>query len=116
MVEDVVNLLGCEAGVDRHRHRISQRHGELSEQSLVAISSENAHAVALGHLVGDQRVGEGLGVFVELCEGDAPWPVDCGDFVGVNLCGALEEAQGCQGSVQAMLRCESHDRDCNPDH
>ena len=83
----------------RHRHRIRQWYGELGQQGFVAVGRENAYAVALGHSVGDEGVGEGLCVLVELCESDTPRSVDCGDLVGVNLCGALQEAQRSEWSV-----------------
>lgn len=116
MIENVVDFRRSQTGIDRYGHCTGQRHGELCQQSLVAIGGENAYTIAFGHVVGDQCVSKGLRILVELRKGDSAWPVDRGYLVRVNLGRTLQKAQGSKWCVKAVLRCESHARDCNLDH
>ena len=82
VVDDVVEIVGDQAIVDRHQHRADLRHGVVRFQLRVRVRRDVGDAVALPHAQRLQRRRPAVAAIEELLIGEPQFAVDDGLAVG----------------------------------
>ena len=93
VVDDVGEVVGDEAVVDRHEHRAELRHGVERFELRVGVGRDVGDAIALAHAQALQRRGPAVAAVEELRVGEAQIAVDDGLAASVELAGAAHELQ-----------------------
>ena len=89
MLEDVLDFLGGQAGINCDYHATGQRNGELREKGFVAIGRQNADPIVFLQPVVEQCMRKSLRIGGHFGEGNATRAVDETNFVRVNTGAAL---------------------------
>ena len=76
VTQDVVDVLGGQAGVHRHQDRAHRRHREVGFEQLGCVGTQERHPVARLDAGVPQRRRQPIGAFAELAIAVAPLSVD----------------------------------------
>ena len=96
VLDDVRDLVGVQAGVDRDQHAAGERNAEMRQQQRLGIQRKKGDAVALVQPVAAQSGGQTAGARPHRPPRHAQIAVDDSFPLGVDLARALEKMDGAQ--------------------
>ena len=91
MFQDIRELWGGQAIVQRRQDGAQLRHGEKSFEHAMAVGRQHRHLVPLADAHLPQGIGQTIDPVRECAVGMTPIAIDDGDFVGKESRGAAKE-------------------------